>query len=260
MNGTPEQILVSIAVSNRFSVEAVDEIFKGVKLACDRYKVDLIGGDTTASNKGLIINITAIGRADEATITYRNGAQVGDLICVSGDLGAAYLGLQLLEREKQISIENQEIPVDFEDRKYLLERQLKPEARREIAEYLREKSIIPTSMIDISDGLSSEILHICRASNVGCQIEEKEIPIHEESMETALKFKLDPTMCALSGGEDYELLFTIDPAQRDFIDKGWDVKVIGAILDENLGSKLHTTSDNLYDIISLGWDGLKGER
>ncbi len=260
MNAMPEQILVSIALSNRFSVEAVEEIFKGIKKACDFYNVDLIGGDTTASNKGLIINITAVGTIKKETdIAFRNGAKEGDILCVSGDLGGAYMGLQLLEREKKIYIENPEIQVDLENQKYILERQLKPEARRDIYNVFKEKEVIPTSMIDISDGLSSEILHICKQSNVGCLIEEAQLPIAKETYDMALNFNLGPTTCALSGGEDYELLFTIDPKDIDKISKHSDITIIGEMLPAEMGVKLKTKGGNLHDIISLGWDSLKEE-
>ncbi|MCP4123377.1 MAG: thiamine-phosphate kinase [Bacteroidetes bacterium] len=257
MNAFPKQIVISMAISNRFSVEAIEEIYKGVKHACKRYHVDLVGGDTTASKKGLIINVTVIGERDDDKIAYRSGARVGDLICVSGDLGGAYIGLQLLEREKRIYQENPDVKVDLEDKSYIVERQIKPEARKDVIEYLDDKKIVPTSMIDISDGLSSEILHVCKASSVGCQLEEEQLPIATETFNQALEFNLGPTTCALSGGEDYELLFTIDPTQRDLIDAHHDITVIGEILDENQGAKLLTKGGNLHDIISLGWNSLE---
>lgn len=259
MYAEPRQILVSVAVSSRFSVEAMDEIYAGIKAACDKYGVDLIGGDTTASNKGLIINVVAIGEITADAPVFRHGAGVGDLLCVSGDLGGAYLGLQLLEREKRLYLENPDIQPNLEGQNYVVGRQLKPEARKDIYEYLRKENIVPTAMIDISDGLSSEILHICKHSNVGCQLEEAEIPISREAYELALKFNLSPVTAALSGGEDYELLFTIKAADKEKIDPLSGICIIGEMLDAGLGVKLHTKGDNLYDIISLGWDSLKNE-
>lgn len=257
MNAHPKQIVISLALSNRFSVEAVEELYSGVKLACERYKVDLVGGDTTASLKGLIISVTVIGEQVAEKIVYRNGAREGDLLCVSGDLGAAYLGLQILEREKQIHLENPEIKPALEKQTYLIERQLKPEARKVIVEDLEEYGIIPTAMIDVSDGLSSEIIHICKQSNVGCQIEEDSLPISNEAYNQAFEFNLGPTTCALSGGEDYELLFAVDPKYRKKMDDHPDISVIGEFTDAIMGVKLHTKGDNYHDIVSLGWNSLK---
>ncbi len=259
MNGYPKQVVVSLALSNRFSVEAVEELYEGVKLACKLYNVDLIGGDTTASPKGMVINVTVIGEQDDKKIVYRNGAKEGDLICVSGDLGGAYIGLQLLEREKQIYLENKNIKPDLESKSYIVERQLKPEARKDIVEFLEERGVIPNAMIDISDGLSSELIHICKQSDVGCQIEEDDLPISKETYNQALEFNLGPTTCALSGGEDYELLFTIDPEHKKAIDEHYDISIIGEVKDVNLGVKLHTKGGNFHDIISLGWNSLKEE-
>ncbi len=260
MNAHPKQIVISLAISSRFSVEAIEELYEGVKLACKRYKVDLIGGDTTASVKGLIINVTVIGEQVDEKIVYRNGAKEGDLLCVSGDLGGAYLGLQLLEREKQLFLENPEIKPNLNNQTYLVERQLKPEARKEIVEDLEEYGIIPNAMIDISDGLSSEIIHICKQSNVGCQIEEESLPIANETYNQALEFNMGPTTCALSGGEDYELLFAVDPKHQKKMDDHPDISVIGEFLDVNLGVKLHTKGDNLHDIVSMGWNSLDNEQ
>ena len=257
MNAYPKQIVISMAISNRFSVEAIEEIYEGVKLACKLYKVDLIGGDTTASTKGLIINVAVIGERVDGMFAYRSGARSGDLICVTGDLGGAYIGLQLLEREKKIHMEHPEVQVDLESKSYIVERQIKPEARKDIIEYLDEKKTVPTSMIDISDGLSSEILHVCKASSVGCQLEEEYLPIANETFNQALEFNLGPTTCALSGGEDYELLFTIDPKHREIIDAHHDISIIGEVLDESMGAKLLTKGGNLHDIISLGWNSLE---
>lgn len=257
MNATPKQILVSIALSNRFSVEAVEEIYAGIRSACEKYRVDLIGGDTTASNRGLIINVVAIGEADADKIVQRNGAREGDLLCVSGDLGGAYIGLQLLEREKRLFLENPALKVELQGNDYTIGRQLKPEARVDIIEFLAENGVVPTSMIDISDGLSSEIMHLCRLSELGCQVEEDHVPIARETFHTALDFKLDPITCALSGGEDYELLFTIRPEDKAKVNMHPEIAIIGEMLDANLGVKLHTKGDNYHDIISLGWDSIK---
>lgn len=257
MNAIPKQILVSFAISNRFSVEAVEEIYEGIKLACERYQVDIIGGDTTASSKGMIISITAIGEQSAEKIVYRNTAKEGDLLCVSGDLGAAYIGLKMLQREKQVFLNAPDANIELDKHTYIVERQLKPEARKDIIAFFEQENIVPTSMIDISDGLSSELLHICKQSNVGCLLEEANIPIANETYDTALDFSIDPITCALSGGEDYELLFTIDSKDKSKLDKHHDIAIIGEILDANLGIKLHTKGDNYHDLIALGWDGLK---
>lgn len=260
MNAVPTQILVSIAISNRFSVEAVEEIYKGVRLACEQYKIDLVGGDTTASNKGLIINVVALGKATLEKIAQRNNAKEGDLICVTGDLGGAYIGLQILEREKKIFLEHPTITPQLKGHEYIIERQLKPEARIDIIEYLNENDLTPSAMIDISDGLSSEILHICKQSNVGCVIEEENVPIANETYNTALELNIDPINCVLSGGEDYELLFTIDPKYKSIIDKHHDISIIGEILDANLGVKIHTKGDNYHSIIAMGWNSLNNDQ
>ncbi|MDB5228364.1 MAG: thiamine-monophosphate kinase [Bacteroidota bacterium] len=257
MNAVPKQILVSIAISNRFSVEAIDEIYDGIKLACAKYNVDLVGGDTTASPKGLIINVVAIGEQQKEKIVYRNTAKEGDILCVSGDLGGAYMGLQILQREKHVFLNAPDASIELAGNDYIVGRQLKPEARKDIIEYLESENIIPTSMIDISDGLSSEILHLCKQSEVGCQLNEAEVPIANETYNKALDFNIDPINCALSGGEDYELLFTLNPKDADKIKSHPDISVIGEILDANLGVKLFTKGGNYHDIISLGWDGLK---
>ena len=256
MNATPQQITLAIGISSRFTVEALDEFYKGVRRACDFYNVDLIGGDTTSSNKGLIINITAIGTAPAKEIVYRSGAKEGDLIVVSGDLGAAYLGLQLLEREKQIFLEHPDVQPELKF-PYVLERFLKPEARQDLISQFKRHRIQPTSMIDISDGLSSELLHICEASKVGCAVYEENIPINSEAQQLALQFKVSPTTCALSGGEDYELLFTIDPKHREVLEDLADigVKIIGQIQALENGRKLYTR-DNNYDLIAQGWKHL----
>lgn len=259
MNATPKQILVSIAISNRFSVEAIEEIYEGIELACKKYNVDLVGGDTTASPKGLVINIVAIGEQDQTKIVQRNTAKEGDLLCVTGDLGAAYMGLNMLQREKQVFLNAPDASVKLEGNDYIVGRQLKPEARKDIIEFLEEENVIPTAMIDVSDGLSSELLHICKQSNVGCQLNEDAVPIANETYDKALEFGIDPINCALSGGEDYELLFTILPSDKNKVNAHPDISIIGEILDENLGVKLFTKGGNYHDIISLGWNSLKVE-
>ncbi len=256
MNATPKQITVSLAISNRFSVEALEEIYEGIKHACDVYNVDLVGGDTTSSTSGLIISVTAIGVGDSKKITCRDTAKPGDLICVSGDLGAAYLGLQLLEREKQIFLENPDVKPDLDDQTHLVGRQLKPEARKDIIQILDDLKVIPTSMIDVSDGLSSELLHICMDSGVGARIYEDAVPIQEDTYNQALKFNLDPITCALSGGEDYELLFTIDPKDKIKLQGILELSHIGEILEKDKGIKLHTKGGNVHDITAQGWDPL----
>ncbi len=253
MNAFPKQITVSIAISNRYSVEALDDLYAGIRAACEAYGVDLVGGDTTSSPKGMVISITAIGQGEKELLTYRNGARVGDLICITGDLGAAYLGLQLLEREKQLWQENPGIQPDLEDQKYAVGRQLKPEARRDMIETFRKVGLKPTAMIDISDGLASEIFHICKQSKVGALVEESGIPMHPEAELLALKFKLDPATCALNGGEDYELLFTIDPADVEKVKYLPEIYIAGEILDAKDGIKLNTKGGNLHDLKAQGW-------
>ncbi|HNP49075.1 MAG TPA: thiamine-phosphate kinase [Bacteroidia bacterium] len=256
MNATPKQILVSIALSNRFSLEAVEELYEGMALACEHYKVDLVGGDTTSSTSGLVLSITAIGTAEKDQIVYRNTAKVHDLLCVSGDLGGAYMGLQILEREKKIFLENPKIQPDLSGNDYILERQLKPEARKEIVEKLRELGVKPTSMIDISDGLSSEVLHLCRQSKVGCEVYEDKIPIDPQTYDRAREFGLDATVCALSGGEDYELLFTIRQQDYEKLRMHMDISIIGHITDEALGVHLVDKSGNHVALTAQGWDAL----
>ena len=214
MNGTAEQITVSLAVSSRFPLEALEELYDGIRIACENYKVDLVGGDTTSSTSGLIINISVVGRVKKEEITYRSGAKEMDLLVVTGDLGGAYIGLQVLEREKEVFKANPTIQPDLDGHDYIIERQLKPEARKDIIGFLKELEVVPTSMIDISDGLASEIIHLCKASNVGCYVYDEKIPIDAKTSMMAIDFNLDPSTCALNGGEDYELLFTIK--QADF--------------------------------------------
>lgn len=253
MNATPTQITVSIAISNRFSVEALEEIYDGIRAACTAYNVDLVGGDTTSSQKGLVISITAIGFVNKEKITYRNNAQIGDLICCTGDLGAAYLGLQLLEREKQLFLSDPNTKPDLENQQYLIGRQLKPEARKDFIEMFEKNHLIPTSMIDISDGLASELFHICTQSGVGAIIEESGVPIHPEAELMAIKFNLDPITCALNGGEDYELLFTINPNDTDKIKYLPDVYIMGEIVDAAESIKLHTKGGKIHNITAQGW-------
>jgi len=257
MNATPKQVVVAIALSNRFSLEAIEELYSGMNMACEKYHVDLVGGDTTSSTSGLIISVTAIGSAEKDELVYRSGAKEYDLVCVSGDLGAAYLGLQLLEREKKIFIEHPTIQPDLGGNDYILERQLKPEARKEIIEKLGELKVRPTAMIDISDGLSSEVLHICHDSNVGAEVFEDKIPIDPQTYERAREFNLDPTVCALSGGEDYELLFTIQQTDYEKLRMHMDISVIGHITDKNSGVNLIDKSGNSVKMKAQGWDGFR---
>lgn len=257
MNATPKQILVGIGISNRFSVEAIEELYKGIELACKRYNVDLVGGDTTSSASGLFISVTVIGVANKERLTYRSGAKENDLICVSGNLGAAYSGLLLLEREKTEFLANPNMQPDFKDFSYTLERQLKPEPRLDIVEALAQNQILPTSMIDISDGLSSELLHICKASDCGCMIYENKIPVDLESCKALNIFNINPTTAALNGGEDYELLFTI--AQKDYekLKKIEDVSIIGHIVEKNQGCMLVPSTGSLIPLTAQGFDGFK---
>lgn len=256
MNATPRQILVSIALSNRFSLEAIEELYSGITLACDRYGIDLVGGDTTTSQSGLVINVTAIGEADKKNIVYRDGAKESNLLCVSGDLGGAYVGLQLLEREKKIFKENPGVQPDLEGNDYILERQLKPEARKDLPLIFEGLEITPTAMIDISDGLASEILHICTQSGVGCNLYEEKIPIDPMTFNRAREFNLDPTTCALNGGEDYELLFTVDISHYEKIKDNPDISIIGHISDKNSGCNLVSKSGTVHPLKAQGWDAL----
>ena len=254
MNGTATQITVSIALSNRFPLEAIEELYAGIHLACKNYKVDLVGGDTTSSTKGLLISITAIGEADKKDVVYRNGARPNDLLVVSGDLGASYLGLQVLEREKQVFQANPNAQPDLDNYTYLVERQLKPEARKDIPVLLKELGVKPTSMIDISDGLSSEIIHICQQSKVGCSLFEDKIPLDPQVISTCEEFKIDSTMVALSGGEDYELLFTIDTADYPKIKANPSLTVIGHMTDQQEGMHLITRGNQKVELTAQGWN------
>lgn len=254
MNATPTQITLSIGISNRFSVEALNEFYDGVYFACDKYGVDLIGGDTSTSPKGLIISVTAIGEVSPNNFVKRSTAQKGDLICVSGDLGGAFLGLTLMEREKKIYLENPTIQPDLENETYVVGRLLKPEARKDIIDFFEKNSITPTSMMDVSDGISSEVLHLCKQSNLGAIIYEEKIPISEESRMAAYKFGLDPTVCALNGGEDYELIFTLKQEDHDKIVLNEEISVIGYTTDLEDGVKLQTKGGNTYNITAQGWN------
>ncbi len=253
MNGTPEQVFVSIGISSRFSVEAMEELYSGIRAACETYSVDLAGGDTSSSGKGLIISVTAIGRAAKEDVVYRSGAKAGDIICITGDLGAAFLGLQILEREKQIYLSSPEVQPDLEGQDYLIGRQLKPEARKDVIEYLAKHKLKPTAMIDLSDGLSSDLMHICKTSGVGAFVEEDSIPVHHEAKMMALKFNLDPVSCALSGGEDYELLFTASPADLDRLRVMPDIWLAGEIVPASEGVTLHTSGGSVHPLTAQGW-------
>jgi thiamine-monophosphate kinase len=257
MNGIATQITVSLGLSSKFPLEAVEELYKGIELACNKFNIDLIGGDTSSSKQGLVISVTSIGYADKKDICYRNGAQESDLLCVSGDLGGAYVGLQILEREKLIFLENPNIQPDLEGKDYIIERQLKPEVRRDIVDLLSQMEILPTSMIDISDGLASEILHICQQSGVGCTIYEEKLPIDPMTYETARELGLDPTVCALNGGEDYELLFTIKQADYDKLKHDVDISVIGHMTDKNSGAKMISKSSVVHELKAQGWNAFK---
>jgi len=257
MNATPTQITLSVGISNRFSVEALDEFYEGVYAACERYNVDLVGGDTSASNKGFIISVTAIGEVAPDKFVKRSTANKGDLICVSGDLGAAFLGLTLLEREKKIWMENPQIQPDLEGEKYIVGRLLKPEARKDIIEFLETNNITPTAMIDVSDGISSDILHICKQSNLGCRLYEEKLPIAEDTKQAAFKFGLDPTVCALNGGEDYELLFTLKQEDYEKIVVNEEISVIGYMTAIEEGTKFFTKGGNTFDITAQGWNAFK---
>lgn len=254
MNAIPKQITVSIAMSNRFSVEALEALYAGIKAACEFYNVDLIGGDTTSSNKGLFLSVTAIGEVEKDKIAYRSGAKVGDILCVTGDLGGAYLGLQTLEREKQIYLSNPGVQPDLGKNDYIIGRQLKPEARRDMIEnFIPKAGFVPTSMIDISDGLASELFHICKQSGVGAILEESGVPIRPDVQQVAIDFKLDPITCALSGGEDYELLFTVNPKDLEKVQFMPDIYICGEIVDAAEGIKLHTTGGNIHPLKAQGW-------
>lgn len=266
MNGMPRQVTVSLALSKRFQVEDVEALYKGMRLACERHHVDIVGGDTTSSLTGLAISITAIGEARPRDIVYRDGAKPTDLICVSGNLGAAYMGLQLMEREKLVYYQQLKeagdkrdqvvFQPDWSGREYLLERQLKPEARRDVVEALAEAGIRPTSMMDISDGLSSELLHICTQSHTGCRIYEERIPLDYQTAAMAEELNMNVTTCALNGGEDYELLFTVPLADNERVSQLEDVHVIGYMTEESLGRALICRDGNEFELKAQGWNPL----
>jgi thiamine-monophosphate kinase len=257
MNATPTQITLSIGISNRFPVEALEEFYEGVYAACNSYGVDLIGGDTASSLKGFVISVTAIGEIAADKVVKRSGAKKGDLLCCSGSLGAAYLGLLFLEREKKIWLENPNIQPDLEGEDYVIGRLLKPEARADVVQFFAAENILPTSMMDISDGLSSEILHICEQSGVGCTLYEEKIPILEETRRAAYKFEIDPTACALSGGEEYELLFTIDQKDYEKIQKYEQISVIGYMTEAEQSAKIITKGGSTHAITAQGWNAFK---
>jgi len=257
MNATAKQITVSIAVSNRFPLEALEELYEGIRLACDIYKVDLVGGDTSSSTRGLIISVTAIGMAPQEKIVYRNGAKENDLIVVSGDLGSAYMGLQVLERENEVFKVNPNMQPDLESYQYLIERQLKPEARKDIVLLLEKLGVQPTAMMDISDGLSSELLHICKQSHVGCRLVEEKIPLDPTLINACEEFTLSSTMVALSGGEDYELLFTIAPSDYDKIKGNPNLSVIGYITEPAQGCNLITRANEAIPLKARGWNAFR---
>ncbi|MBS4060183.1 MAG: thiamine-phosphate kinase [Bacteroidetes bacterium] len=257
MNGTARQMVVGIALSNRFSLEAVEEIYEGIRMACARYKVDLVGGDTTSSKSGLFLSVTVIGQAKTEDICYRSGANTGDLLCVSGDLGSAYMGLLLLEREKAVFKANPQAQPDLEGHDYVLERQLKPEPRADMVQILRDANLKPTSMIDISDGLASEILHLCKASETGCQIYEDKLPFDPTTLNLAEEFNMIPAIAALNGGEDYELLFTVSQSDFEKVRKIDGISIIGH-MTANIGQAHMVTNDGqVIELTAQGWDALK---
>ena len=255
MNAKPSQMIVSIAVSSKYTLEAVEELYAGIHSACEKYKIDLIGGDTSSSPRGLFISITMIGQLeDPSKLVKRTGAKEGDLICVSGDLGGAYAGLQMLEREKRVFLEQPEMQPDLEGYDYVIGRQLRPEARIDLIDLLDELGIVPTSMIDISDGVASETFHICKASKVGAKLYEEKIPIDTTTYNTARELNMDPTLFALNGGEDYELLFTLKQAEYDKIKNSLDISIIGYCCEEHQGLSLITKSGNVHELQAQGWN------
>lgn len=253
MNAVPKQITVSLAISNRFSVEALEEIYAGIQFACNHYEVDLIGGDTTSTLSGLVISVTAIGEAEPEAIVTRSGASVGDLIVASGDFGAAFMGLKLLEREKEVWKENPDMQPELEDEAYLIQRILQPYARKDAFETLQEMKVIPTAMIDVSDGLASELFHLSKANSVGIEIFEEQVPMHPNMEEQAKKFKVAPITAALSGGEDYELLFTIDPKDEKFFKNNPYFSIIGKTSPYQEGLRMHSKGGNTYPLKAQGW-------
>lgn len=259
MNGRPTQVLISLAVSNRFTVEALDELYAGMYIACERYGVDLVGGDTTSSTSGMIISVSVLGVAEPEAIAYRGGARVNDILVVTGDLGGAYMGLQLLEREKEVFRVNPDMQPQLQGYEYLLEKQLKPEARKDVYETLRELGIRPTAMIDISDGLSSEVLHLCKNSKVGCRVYEEKLPVADKTFEVCEEFRLNVTTVVLNGGEDYELLMAISPADYEKIANHPDFTAIGHFTAEEEGASLVTREGHFIELKAQGWNALREE-
>jgi thiamine-monophosphate kinase len=258
MNGQPKQITIGLGLSNRFSVEAIDELYAGIEAACKNYEIDLVGGDMASSASGLVISITILGSVAKDKVAYRTGAKVNDIICVTGDLGAAYLGLQVLEREKHVFATNPDVQPDLEKYEYLVGRQLKPEARMDIVYELADLNVTPTSMIDISDGLASELLHIATQSQVGIKIFEDKLPIDSQAFETSIEFKLDPATCALNGGEDYELLFTISPGDYEKLKNHPDIHFIGHIHDNKNQNVMVTKQETVVPLRAQGWNHFAG--
>lgn len=259
MNGIPRQITVNLGLSNRFSAEAVDMIYKGIRSACEAYKVDLVGGDTAASPSGLVLSITAIGDVGKNEVVKRSTARDKEIICVSGDLGGAYMGLQVLEREKQVFLEDPEMQPQLEGYSIIVGRQLKPEARTDIIYDLKDKGVVPTAMIDVSDGLASDLFHICKQSGVGAALYEDKLPIDEQTYQTAGSFKIDPVTCVMNGGEDYELLFTIKPGDFEKLKNHPDIHFIGYVQDKKKGINLVTKAGNVIPLQAQGWDHFKGK-
>ena len=257
MNGVPRQIVVGLAISSKYSLEALEEFYAGIKKACEFYNVDFVGGDTSSSVHGLFISVTVIGDVEKDKITYRSGAKSGDILCATGDLGGAYMGLLLLEREKKVFRANPNMQPDMAGKEYILERQLKPEARTDMVKKLREKGVVPTAMMDISDGLASEALHIAKSSGTGVVIYEERIPIDQVTFDTAQEFSIVPSVAALNGGEDYELLFTVDQKDYDKIKEMPGISVIGYITDASEGNRLVTPDNQVIELTAQGWDALK---
>ena len=258
MNAVASQVLVSIALSSKYSLEAVEELYRGIKASCEKYDLELIGGDTSSSVTGLMISVTVIGYAEEKKIVKRSGAKPGDLLVAPGDLGGAYMGLQMLEREKQVFLDQKDMQPDLEGKEYIVGRQLRPEARTDIVELLDEIGIVPTSMIDISDGLSSEIFHLCNQSKIGMRVYEDKLPIDQQTYDTALEFNLAPTTCAMNGGEDYELLFTLPQTDYDKVKNSIELTVIGYCTEPHLGLEMITKSGNVVALEAQGWENFKG--
>jgi thiamine-monophosphate kinase len=257
MNAIPTQVIIAIGISNRFSLESLDEFYEGVYAACEKYGVDLVGGDTTSSQKGFIISVTAVGELNPGKMVKRSGAREGDLLCVSGSLGSAYIGLLFLEREKKIFLESPGVQPDLEGESFVIGKMLKPEARKDIIAFFESQDLLPTSMMDVSDGLSSEILHICKQSNLGCVLYEEKIPVDERMKQAAYKFEIDPTACALSGGEDYELLFTIPQSEHEKLVLNEEISVVGYMTEPSAGVNIITKGGNKHPLTAQGWNHLQ---